>query len=151
MFKPNWLRLPGGIAMALGLGALSTAGARTDLAEAHQRASLGDGMIRSEGGKIFLSEGGRETELRLSATPQRDHLLRVLEQYGPAGIKLNADPRLIMSGSGGAGFSLRDLMKFRSGPPSPGAAPPPTSTPPQGSTKQEPRPRDPNPPGTKKG
>lgn len=49
MFKPNWLRLPGGIAMALGLGALSTAGARTDLAEAHQRASLGDGMIRSEG------------------------------------------------------------------------------------------------------
>jgi hypothetical protein len=142
MLKPNWLRLPGGIAMALGLGALSTAGARTDLAEAHQRAGLGDAMIRSEGGKIFLSEGGRENELRLSATPQRDHLLRVLEQHGPAGIKLNADPRLIMSGSGGAGFSLRDITKSFTGRPEPTTKNPSQVTTPRSSPKQETGPRD---------
>jgi len=48
--------------------------------------------------------GRRETELRLSAAPQRDRLLRLLEEYGPAGVKLDRDPRLIMSSGGGAGF-----------------------------------------------
>ena len=98
----RWLRLPGRIALILGLGALSTTGAPAD-AGASQAAS-GDTLIRSDGGKIYLSEGGRETELRLSATPQRDRLLRLLEEYGPAGVKLDRDPRLIMSSGGGSGF-----------------------------------------------
>ena len=98
----RWLRLPSRIALILGLGALSTAGAPAD-AQANQTAS-GDALIRSDGGRIYLSEGGRETELRLSATPQRDRLLRLLEEHGPGGVKLDRDPRLIMSSGGGAGF-----------------------------------------------
>ena len=98
----RWLRLPSRIALILGLGALSTTGAPAD-AQADRTAS-GDALIRGDGGKIYLSEGGRETELRLRATPQRDRLLRLLEEHGAAGVKLDRDPRLIMSSGGGAGF-----------------------------------------------
>src|SRR5216683_2801828 len=92
----QWLRLPSRIALILGMGALSTAGARAD-----------------------APEGGRETELRLAATPQRDHLLRLLEERGAAGIKLDRDPRLIMSGGGGTGFSLWDTRKSITDKPAP--------------------------------
>src|ERR1700730_6628331 len=94
----QWLRLPSRIALILGMGALSTAGARADAPEVGPGATVSpagrvDVLIRSEGGQIFLSEGGRETELRLAATPQRDHLLRLLEEHGAAGIKLDRHPR----------------------------------------------------------
>jgi hypothetical protein len=51
----RWLRLPSRIALILGLGALSTAGASAD-AQANQTAS-GGALIRSDGGKIYLSKG----------------------------------------------------------------------------------------------
>jgi hypothetical protein len=114
----------------LGLGALSVASARAITPGDNEHRSANDALVRSEGGRIFLSEGGRETELQLGPTPQRDHLLRVLEEHGPAGIKLNADPRLIMSGGGGAGFSLKDITKSFTGKPEPRPqTPPPVSTP----------------------
>jgi hypothetical protein len=100
----RWLRLPGRVALILGLGALSTAGARADTLDQAHRTSFDDILIRSEGGKIYLTEGGRESELQLTATPQRDHLLRLLEEHGPGGVKLDRDPRLIMSSGGGSGF-----------------------------------------------
>jgi hypothetical protein len=103
------LRLPGRAALMLGLGALSTLGARAD-AQAGQTVS-DDVLIRNDGEKIYLSEGGRETELRLGPTLQRERLLRLLKDHGPAGVKVDRDPRLIMSGGGGTGFSLRDLRK----------------------------------------
>jgi hypothetical protein len=105
----KWLRLPSRVALILGLGALSTAGAQADTQTSQK--SPGDLLVRSNGGKIYLSEGGRETELKLGATPQRDRLLRLLEEHGSAGVKLDSDPRLIMSGGGGAGFSLWDIKK----------------------------------------
>jgi hypothetical protein len=109
------LRLPGRAALMLGLGALSTLGARAD-AQAGQTVS-DDVLIRNDGEKIYLSEGGRETELRLGPTLQRERLLRLLKDHGPAGVKVDRDPRLIMSGGGGTGFSLRDLRKsFTEGP-----------------------------------
>ena len=37
----------------------------------------------------------------------------------PAGVKLDRDPRLIMSGGGGSGFSLRDITKSYSSEPEP--------------------------------
>ena len=127
----RWLRLPGRAALILGLGALSGTAVRADTADQDHRTVFGDLQIRSENGKIFLSEGGQETELRLSATPQRNHLLRLLEQHGPAGVKLDPDPRLIMSGGGGSGFSLRDLTRSLTGERAPAPQPPPqTSTPP---------------------
>jgi hypothetical protein len=144
----RWLRLPGRVALVLGMGALSTAGGRADTPE---QIASGDVLVRSEGGRIFLSEGGRETELRLSATPQREHLLELLEKHGASGVKLDPDPRLIMSGSGGAGFSLWDLKKSATEKP----VPPPQNTPqvtvPPNPPKRGSPPRDPNQASGKKG
>ena len=144
----RWLRLPSRIALILGLGALSTAGASAD-AQANQTVS-GGALIRSDGGKIYLSEGGRETELRLTATPQRDRLLRLLEEHGPAGVKLDRDPRLIMSSGGGAGFYWWGQKKSTPEGVAPaGSAPSPQVTEPSSSPKQS-TPRDRSPASDKK-
>src|SRR6516225_9883530 len=145
----RWLALPSRIALILGLGALSTARASAD-AQANQTVS-GGALIRSDGGKIYLSEGGRETELRLTATPQRDRLLRLLEEHGAAGVKLDRDPRLIMSSGGGAGFSLRDITKSFSGETKPAPQNSPQVTTPRSLPKQESGPRDHVAPTDKKG
>jgi hypothetical protein len=140
----RWLHLPGRVALILGLGALSTAGARADTLDQAHRTSFDDILIRSEGGKIYLTEGGRESELQLTATPQRDHLLRLLEDRGPGGVKLDRDPRLIMSSGGGSGFFWWGLKK-----PTTDKAAPAGSVPPHGTTVPNPpnqRPdHDPNP------
>ena len=142
----RWLRLPSRVALILGLSALSTTGAPADVQA--NPSPTGDPLIRSDGGKIYLSEGGRETELRLSESPQRDRLLRLLEEHGPAGVKLDRDPRLIMSSGGGAGFSLWDIKKSVTGKATPAAEDPPPVTPP--STKR-PTPRDRNTTSEKRG
>jgi hypothetical protein len=147
----RWLRLPGRVALVLGIGALSTAGARADTAEGPPHADRGDTLIRSEGGRIYLYERGRETELRLGATRQRDHLLRLLEERGPAGVELGSDPSLIMSGGGGAGFSLRDITKSVTDKPDPAAKNASPATPPRPSTKPEIAPHDSNTPIDKRG
>ena len=146
----RWLRLPGRAALILGLGALSGAAARADTPGQADRTQLGNLQIRSNGEKIFLSEGGQETELRLTATPQRDHLLRLLEEHGPAGVRLDPDPRLIMSGGGGSGFSLRDIKNSITGEPAPARGSAPQSPPPR-SPKPGSAPRDNNPVVDKKG
>jgi hypothetical protein len=130
----RWLRLPGRVALILGMGALSTGAAR---AAAPEQTPFGDVLVRSEGGRIFLREGGRETELGLSATPERARLLHLLEPHGAAGVKLDRDPRLIMSGGGGSGFSLKDIQRSIFGEPSPA----PQNSQPTGAPKREPAPR----------
>ncbi len=145
---PRWLRLPGGVALVLGLGALSAPAAQASAPETRMPAGLGDTLIRSENGKIYLSEGGRETELRLGATPERDRLLRLLEEHGPAGIKLDRDPRLIMSGGGGTGFSLWETKK--STPDKPAAPDPARGNIPPKSPEQRSTPSDPNPASDKR-
>jgi hypothetical protein len=144
----KWLRLPGRVALILGLGALSTAGARADT-QAGQK-SPGDASVRSDGGKIYLSEGGHETELRLGASPQRDRLLRLLGEHGPAGIQLDPDPRLIMSG-GGAGFSLWDIKKSLTGRGAPAPQDPTELTTPSNSPERSSPPRKHSPTADKKG
>jgi hypothetical protein len=145
-----WLRLPGRVALILGLGALPTAGARADAPDQSDGAAFGDALVRTEGGKIYLSEGGREAELRLSATPQRDHLLRLLEEHGAAGVKLDPDPRLIMSSGGGSGFYWW-RTRNASDKPAPEAQTPPRLTTPPGSPKGGSSPRDQYPASDKKG
>ena len=140
----RWLDLPGRLAFLLGLGALSTSGAQADTPE---RAGSGDVSIRSEDGKIYLSKGGRETELPLSATPERGRLLQLLQDKGPSGVKLDADPRLIMSGGGGAGFSLRDIQRSLTDDRAPASQNPPQT----GTPNREPAPRNDKPAGDKKG
>ena len=127
----RWLRLPSRVALLLGLGALSTVGAQAG-AQAGQKAS-GDAFVRSDGEKIYLSEGGSESELQLGATVQRDRLLRLLEEQGPAGVKLDTDPRLIMSGGGGSGFSLWDVKKSVIDKAAPAPRDPPQATMPSSS------------------
>jgi hypothetical protein len=144
---PRWLRLPSRVALILGLGALSTPMAQADASENPMPAGLGDALIRSENGKIYLSEAGRESELRLGATPERDRLFRLLEEHGPAGIKLEADPRLIMSGGGGTGFSLWERTKSSDKPPPPGPA---RENMPPKPPRERATPSDPNPTPDKK-
>src|ERR1700751_3457311 len=96
--------LPSRIALIWGIGALSTTRAQADVPEQTDLRAFDGVSVRSEGGRIFLSEGGRESELHLSVTPQRARLLRLLEEHGSAGVKLDHDPRLIMSSGGGSGF-----------------------------------------------
>ena len=146
---PRWLRLPGRVALVLGLGALSTAGAQAGVPDS-ERIGPGDASIRSVDGKIFLSEGGRETELRLGATPERDRLFRLLEEHGPAGMRLDRDPRLIMSGGGGSGFSLWDTRKPMADKPAPVPQDPSPATIPPGPPEQRPTPRTQGPAADKK-
>ena len=103
----NWLRLPSRVALLLGLGALSAAGARTDLAAAAQHpeaaAGIGDIVVRTDGERVYLSEGGNDfRELALDATA-RAQLLRQLSTsgHGATGIRLRPT---IYAGSGGSGF-----------------------------------------------
>jgi hypothetical protein len=140
----RWLRLPGRVALILGLGASSTAGARADTLDQAHRASFDDILIRSEGGKIYLTEGGRESELQLTATPQRDHLLRLLEEHGPGGVKLDRDPRLIMSSGGGSGFYWWGVKKPTTDKAAPAGSAPPPGTPSPSPPDQRPA-RDPGP------
>lgn len=100
----GWLRLPGRAAVLIGLGALSTAGARADVSDQDCRAASGDVLIRSEGGRIYLSEGGSGfEELRLGDTAEARHLRQLLEEHvaGPAGLRLNPT---ILAGGGGSGY-----------------------------------------------
>jgi hypothetical protein len=147
----GWLGLPSRLALTLGLGAAAVAGARADAPADHDRSGPGDVLIRSEGAKIYLSEGGRETELRLGATPERDRLLRLLQEHGPAGVKLDPDPRLIMSGGGGSGFSLRDIKNSITGEPAPARGSSPQPPPPPRSPKPGSAPRNHNVATDKKG
>jgi hypothetical protein len=108
------------VALLLGIGALSAVGAHADTEKARLHGdepadSSGGVSIRAEGGRIYFSEGGHEAELVLGATSKRENLLRLLEPHGPTGVRLHADPRLIMSSGGGAGFSLHDLTRRPTG------------------------------------
>jgi hypothetical protein len=112
------LRLPSRIALLLGLGALAAAGARADSGLGQAGAgiaplSLGDGvglgdvLIRTEGGRIYLSEGGGEfQELRLHDLPESRLLTQLLERDGAAqgstGIRLSP---MLLAGSGGNSFN----------------------------------------------
>ena len=143
----RWSGWPSRVALLLGLGALSVPEAPADVRETSRddAASLGGAVIRSDGGRIYLFENGRETELPLSATPEREHLLRLLGEHGSAGIRLDPDTRLIMSGGGGTGFSLWDIKKSLTDKPPPAPPDPPQATAPSRSATGQPPPRDRNP------
>lgn len=145
---PRWLRLPGRVALVLGLGALSAPVAQANTPESRERPGPGEVSIRSAEGKIFLSEGGRESELHLGATPERDRLFQLLEEQGPAGVRLDNDPRLIMSGGGGTGFSLWDTGKSTAEKPAPPDSVRGNALP--KSRDKRPKPGDPNSPSDKK-
>ena len=104
-----WLRLPSRIALLLGLGALSAASGPAEGATPQRDTASGAGLadlfVRTEGGRIYLSENGKGfRELRLGPEEQENVLSRLLERGGatdPAGIRLHPT---LLAGSGGAGF-----------------------------------------------
>jgi hypothetical protein len=111
------LRLPSRIALMLGLGALSVAGAKADTGTQAQpgRDSAGPPMeagassglrVWREDGRIYLSEAGRAAEeLRLGSTAEADLLRQLLEREGVT----TANPRVLgdrvrLAGTGGSGL-----------------------------------------------
>lgn len=89
--------LSGRVALLLGLGAISAAGAR-----AAPEPGASGLQLYSEGGRIWLAEaGGGFRELRLGDTAEARHLRQLLEERGPAPLRL--DPT-VLAGGGGMGF-----------------------------------------------
>src|SRR5579862_5870027 len=113
----TWFRLPSRIALALGIGAISAAGAKADVkpfdrSEPASRVPqqsvkvFGELRVWSEEGRIYLSEGDQEArELRLDDTPEARHLRALLERDGAvAGAPRVLPHRIILVGGGGSGF-----------------------------------------------
>ena len=109
------LRLPSRIALLLGIGALSTAGVPADTAHASRAdaellprtepTGLGDLLISSYGGRLFVIQpGSGAEELRLGNTPEAQHLRQLLRHHGAEAkdVRLN---RMILAGGGGKGIS----------------------------------------------
>jgi hypothetical protein len=113
----NWLRLPSQIALLLGLGALSAAGAKADRGEAHPGCepsrvpqqsvkTFGDLLVWSKGERIYFAEPGKEAqELALGDTPEAHHLRQLVTRDGATAASPRAlRDRIILVGGGGAGF-----------------------------------------------
>jgi hypothetical protein len=110
----RWLRLPGRVALILGLGALSTAGARAGTPDQGCDTARGDLLIRSVGGKIYLSERGREFQLlRLSDTPAARHLRQLVEPRDTVDLQAKST---ILAGGGGSGFFWGDPARKTADP-----------------------------------
>jgi len=116
MHIPSWLRLPSRLALLLGLGALSAAGAKADTGESHPGSArvpqqsvktFGDLSIWSEGGRIFVAESGQEArELPLGDTAEARRLRDMLGREGAiAAAPRELRDRIILVGGGGVGFS----------------------------------------------
>ena len=120
----KWLRLPSRVALLLGLGALSAAGAKADTPDLgkepmrvpqHSAKIFGELMIWNDDGRIFVSESGREAqELRLGDTAEARHLRQLLERDGAAANspRMLLD-RIILVGGGGDGFHWAPADKNR--------------------------------------
>jgi hypothetical protein len=102
-FIQKRLRLPSRIALLLGLGALSAAGARAETTASHNNSSaFGDVQMRLEGGHVFVSERNGEFR-RLGDSAETRLLIQLLENDASAagGVR---PPMTKLAGAGGSGF-----------------------------------------------
>jgi hypothetical protein len=114
----DWLRLPSRIALLLGLGALSIAGAKADTSEealpAREGArvpqqsakAFGDLLIWSDAGRIYTAETGKPAEeLRLGDTAEAELLRQLLGREGASAATPRVlHDRIILVGAGGSGL-----------------------------------------------
>jgi hypothetical protein len=115
----NRLRLPSRIAVLLGLGALSVAGAKADTAGAmhpgnegalspqQSAKSLAELLIWRDDGRIYVSEAGKPAEeLRLGDSAEAALLEQLLDSRGATAANPHTmRDRIILVGGGGCGFS----------------------------------------------
>jgi hypothetical protein len=105
------------IALLLGIGAISAAGARPDAAPVgvggepmrvpqQSAKSFGELLIWSDGGRIYVAERGQQArELQLGDTAEARHLRELLERDGATADRPRILPdRMILVGGGGTGF-----------------------------------------------
>jgi hypothetical protein len=113
---PKWLRLPSRIALLLGLGALSAAGAKADPPEIgneparvpqQSAKSFGELRVWNDAGRIYIAESGKEAqELRLGDTTEARYLRELLERNGAVADSPHVlQDRMILVGGGGKGIS----------------------------------------------
>jgi hypothetical protein len=114
----DWLRLPSRVALLLGLGAFSVAGAKADTGTGinpgrddarvpqHSAKPFGDLLIWQEEGRIYVSEAGKPAEeLRLGDTAEAAALKELLGQKGATAATPHAlRDRIILVGAGGSGL-----------------------------------------------
>jgi hypothetical protein len=126
MLKPNWLRLPGGIALALGLGAFAPASAQPDPQPAVQNPTQsGELLLRVEREQLQISEnGGPFEELVLKDTTEARHLKKLIERHNAAeGSSVVGVGTTILASGGGAGFFWNPFAKKDTRPPGKAGAP----------------------------
>ena len=114
------LHLPSRVALLLGFGALSVAGAKADTAAAmplgdatavlpqHSAKTVADLLIWRDAGRTYMSEVGKPAEeLRLSDTAEAALLGQLLDNQGAtAANPYKMRDRIILVGGGGCGFAL---------------------------------------------
>ncbi len=114
MFRPNWLRLPGRVALVLGLGTVAPAGVQATTQPTAQKPTTGpELLIRVERGRLQVSENGSPFDaLVLKDTPEARHLQNLIETHRAANGSsvVEVGPTILASG-GGAGFFWNPFAK----------------------------------------
>ena len=118
----KWLHLPSRIALLLGFGALSAAGARADAmlpvrAPQQSAKSFGELRIWTEAGRIYAAEIGKEAEeIQFGNTTEAHRLRELLEREGATAKSPRVlSDRMILVGGGGCGFDWAPADKSRTG------------------------------------
>jgi hypothetical protein len=143
----KWLRFPSRAGLMLGLGALSITGDRAETAvpaPTPPSQPLGGLSIRSEQGRIYVAENGRDfREIDLADTPEKRRLAQLLEgrEPGSPGSEI-ALYFMILAGSGGDGFHWTSPRSGNDAKPAAGSRDE-GSGPPSRSLPLPPRPRNP--------
>jgi hypothetical protein len=107
----RWFAWPSRVALLLGIGALSAAGAEAAPNNQNEPPQTSDNLfselrVWSEDGRVYLAEAGAAArELQLGDTAEARRLRTLLERHSGSqgGIRLD---RMILAGGGGCGFDF---------------------------------------------
>jgi len=128
------LRLPSRLALLLGFGAASAAGAQAATTEINTGGTpervpqqsgkaFGELAVWTDDGRVFVSESGKPAqELRIGNTAETAYLRGLLERHGASAISPSMVPdRIILVGGGGSGIGWVPADRNRPATPPAGA------------------------------